>query len=325
MLGRVVEGRHTGCILDRIGDKGAMFILLEDGQKAFLQRNTIEKISSLMGPNGEKMVRVHWKNGMSSLIRLGEDPESAAPEAPAFEPAPAYAPVAAPAYIPVTEPVAPAYTPAAVTEPIAMEEPAAPAFESEPAQEPEAPAFTPAPAFATEELKDPAPAYEPESAYRTAPLFEQEPAEPEAPAYQAPMYQDAPPAYEPPMDYSESAPGYAPPAPAYQGGYEPQAPAAPVSGEPFFNKKLLKILLLAMGVLALILALVVFSMDIGYFESSYTYGGDAYTGIQNAAAQTANNVKDLASIVQTGFASVLMVMGGTMISFGVCIDTKKKK
>ena len=57
------------------------------------------------------------------------------------------------------------------------------------------------------------------------------------------------------------------------------------------NKKLLKIFGIALGVLTIILAIVVFTQNVGYYESSHSYGGDAYTGIQNASAQAANNVK----------------------------------
>ena len=34
-------------------------------------------------------------------------------------------------------------------------------------------------------------------------------------------------------------------------------------------------------------------MSAGRYMGFETYGGDAYTGIQNAAARTANNVQDL--------------------------------
>ena len=47
------------------------------------------------------------------------------------------------------------------------------------------------------------------------------------------------------------------------------------------------------------------------------YGGDAYTGIQNAAATTSKNVRDLAGIVQFGFGSILLVMGLTLVGFGL--------
>ena len=60
------------------------------------------------------------------------------------------------------------------------------------------------------------------------------------------------------------------------------------------KKDLFAYLCLAIALLALIFAIVSFATDAsgpsGSYESSKAYGGDAYTGIQNAAAQTANNV-----------------------------------
>lgn len=60
------------------------------------------------------------------------------------------------------------------------------------------------------------------------------------------------------------------------------------------KKNLFAYLLLALALVSLIFAIVCFTTDTSYasgsYETSQKYGGDAYTGIQNAAAQTANNV-----------------------------------
>ena len=61
--------------------------------------------------------------------------------------------------------------------------------------------------------------------------------------------------------------------------------------------------------------------DVGYWEASISYGGDAYTGIQNAAAQTANNVQDLAEIAAMGFGFLLISLGLFMIFY---FSTKMK-
>ena len=66
------------------------------------------------------------------------------------------------------------------------------------------------------------------------------------------------------------------------------------------------------GILAIIFAVIVFSgggsgvgdMDTGTYTSYNYYGGDAYTGIQQAAADTARNVQALSRIVRTGFKGV---------------------
>ena len=63
------------------------------------------------------------------------------------------------------------------------------------------------------------------------------------------------------------------------------------------------------GALSMLLGLVLAGFSTGYWESSSTYGGDAYTGIQNAAAQTANNVQDLAAIAKFGFSTILILFG----------------
>lgn len=74
---------------------------------------------------------------------------------------------------------------------------------------------------------------------------------------------------------------------------------------------------IVIGALAIILALACFLSDTGVFERESAYGGDAYTGIQNAAAITANNVKCVAGIASLGFGSVLLILGFSFASRGV--------
>ena len=87
---------------------------------------------------------------------------------------------------------------------------------------------------------------------------------------------------------------------------------------------------MATGLMAIIFAIVVFASagstvtgSTGTYTSYSFYGGDAYTGIQQAAADTARNVKTLAEIVLSGFRSVsrgngagyiLLVMGFGLIA-----------
>lgn len=63
------------------------------------------------------------------------------------------------------------------------------------------------------------------------------------------------------------------------------------------------------GVLSFIFGIVMFAQEAGYYELNSKYGGDAYTGIQNATAQTARNVQDLARLTQKGFGFLLIVLG----------------
>lgn len=75
------------------------------------------------------------------------------------------------------------------------------------------------------------------------------------------------------------------------------------------------------GIVAIVLGVVCFILDVGSYESNIAYGGDAYTGIQNAAAQTANNVMCLAIIAKFGFGSILVVAGLSLIAFASAIKT----
>lgn len=54
------------------------------------------------------------------------------------------------------------------------------------------------------------------------------------------------------------------------------------------------------------------------------YRDDDYTSIQNAAATTSKNVSELASIVQFGFGSLLLINGLTLLAFGLTAPIEKK-
>ena len=60
----------------------------------------------------------------------------------------------------------------------------------------------------------------------------------------------------------------------------------------------------------------------GWFTSGYydyvshtTYGGDAYTGIQNAAADTANNVNQLGHGLNSAFSWLFVILGAAIFCF----------
>ena len=87
---------------------------------------------------------------------------------------------------------------------------------------------------------------------------------------------------------------------------------------------------IVIGTISIIEGIVVRAMDYGSYEYGEIYGGDAYTGIQNASAQSANNVYYLSRIVQQGFCALLIVIGLVFISFSVLklteiIKENKKK
>lgn len=77
-----------------------------------------------------------------------------------------------------------------------------------------------------------------------------------------------------------------------------------------FNKeKGLLVLGMLSGFVSIIFSVIIFCMDNGSWENSLQYGGDAYTGIQNAAAKTANNIQALCDVLKIGFGALLLVAG----------------
>ncbi len=94
------------------------------------------------------------------------------------------------------------------------------------------------------------------------------------------------------------------------------------------NKKILALAFLFIAALSLIFSIVCFSMDTsrgnGSTEMNETYGGDAYTGIQNAAAQGATNtyyvnrnVQALAKCVKTAAGFAFIITAFTFAAIGV--------
>lgn len=83
------------------------------------------------------------------------------------------------------------------------------------------------------------------------------------------------------------------------------------------SEKIKWILFLVIGCISIVLCIMCFVADTGVFKRESAYGGDAYTGIQNAAAITANNVKCVAEIVSTGFGSILLVFGLYLIAVSI--------
>ena len=63
------------------------------------------------------------------------------------------------------------------------------------------------------------------------------------------------------------------------------------------------------GAISVLCSLVVFTADKGSTVSYQSYGGDAYTGIQQAGAHAANNICDLANICSMGLGLILLALG----------------
>lgn len=115
----------------------------------------------------------------------------------------------------------------------------------------------------------------------------------------------------------EQQPAQAPYQPAPQTPY--QAPAAApvsaeqkvqaISGKASKRTGLFSIGGIISGIISIIFGIIMFQKNTGYSAYAETYGGDAYTGIQNAAVRTANNVQMLGEIVKDGLGFLLIAIG----------------
>lgn len=79
------------------------------------------------------------------------------------------------------------------------------------------------------------------------------------------------------------------------------------------------------GVTSIVLSILCFTKNDGTYVLRNYYGGDAYTGIQHAAAETGENVRSMAKINRFGFGSVLLVGGLALIVCGLPDSKKEKK
>ena len=85
-------------------------------------------------------------------------------------------------------------------------------------------------------------------------------------------------------------------------------------------KKGIAVAMMFVGLISVILGIVCFSMENGAKELNSYYGGDAYTGIQQAAAQGARNGYYGNNILCLGFGSVLTVAGMVIMLLAInCI------
>lgn len=85
------------------------------------------------------------------------------------------------------------------------------------------------------------------------------------------------------------------------------------------------ILFILVGIVSIGLSISCFNADTGQYVSENYYGGDAYTGIQHAAAETGQNVRNLAKLTAKGFGSILLVSGLALIVVGIPSKKKEEK
>ena len=94
------------------------------------------------------------------------------------------------------------------------------------------------------------------------------------------------------------------------------------------NKNILGVSFILIAILSLIFAFTCFGMYTGGYESNLSYGGDAYTGIQNASAQAANNIQTLTENFNAACGYAFLICAATFASLGCAIlpaDSKLKK
>lgn len=82
-------------------------------------------------------------------------------------------------------------------------------------------------------------------------------------------------------------------------------------------QKIISLVLIGNGIFAIISGIETTSLSIGSFCSYKTYGGDAYTGIQNAIAIANQTARDGNRINRYALGSLLIVIGITLCCIGV--------
>lgn len=88
------------------------------------------------------------------------------------------------------------------------------------------------------------------------------------------------------------------------------------------NNKIFGIILIILGIVSIIWGL---TLDYsGISSANQSYGGAAYTGIQNAASVTANNVQKLGITICSGLKGTLFVIGSVIVVKGAYIFNKDK-
>lgn len=85
-----------------------------------------------------------------------------------------------------------------------------------------------------------------------------------------------------------------------------------------------KITFSIIGVVGIILAIVCLLQDVGKVAEIQYFGGDAYTGMQQASAYTANNVLALTKLVKVGFSSLLVLLSLLSFGYGFFSDSETK-
>ena len=100
-------------------------------------------------------------------------------------------------------------------------------------------------------------------------------------------------------------------------------PAETTQNEFNARKVLRAIFLVVIGIWALVLSGKMDDRETDDYAFFHSYGGDAYTGIQNAAAKTSKNVVYLNNTLKYGFQYTLFIAGLAFIAVGATTDVKE--
>lgn len=76
MIGKVIEGRFTGAIVNKLPDKNTLYIQAEDGTKIALSKSnaiSIDDVTDHYHSYGRKVMMVMWNNFEISIIRIGSN------------------------------------------------------------------------------------------------------------------------------------------------------------------------------------------------------------------------------------------------------------
>ena len=91
------------------------------------------------------------------------------------------------------------------------------------------------------------------------------------------------------------------------------------------NKRFLGIAFIIIAIVSFIFAIVIGAQSSGSYELSQAYGGDAYTGIQNAAAQTANNIMYSNEIIKLCACGIFVILGSILAILGIYFVSESNK
>lgn len=90
--------------------------------------------------------------------------------------------------------------------------------------------------------------------------------------------------------------------------------------------KILRSILFALvGIVCLGTGIQMYNSDVGRMASYQEYGGDAYTGIQNAEVQTGGLVRIQSDILAKGLGYIMIYGGLTLIICAIPVNKKKNE